>query len=311
MTYDEIYRQLKLERYNGTLIDVQKRFGIKKNIAEKLIFALSMNTDSASDTVVGVLSDIHFGEVVHGSAVFGLNKYDPDVAEQRIKQFFSELRKTALERNAKRIVLLMLGDLISGMIHEELTNTNANNCVDQVESLCDILSHHINCLFAHFDGEVFSAYGNHGRVTQKLQHKGGYNNFDTLLGNSLKHRVVVPFTVLKDELTIINLTEHAKAVVGHGTYIRPSHVAPQTKLFKALDQYTKIDQNIKYLILGHLHNYMHFSRGYGKHVVVNGSVIGVTEFAVDLQFFGDPSQTILVLDQSGDLVYSKEVKLGY
>ena len=74
------------------------------------------------------LSDFHYGEVVNPKAVDGLNLYNKEIAKKRLKSTV----ETAIDLctnhmvNPKYpgIVVPLGGDMMSGNIHEELTETN-------------------------------------------------------------------------------------------------------------------------------------------------------------------------------------------
>lgn len=79
-------------------------------------------------TVTTVLSDAHFDEVVNPDEVGGTNAYDRDIATLRLRRYFDRVVTVARDLFAgvtyDGAVLMLGGDMFSGDIHDELTQTN-------------------------------------------------------------------------------------------------------------------------------------------------------------------------------------------
>lgn len=133
---------------------------------------------------VAHLSDIHAGEYVDLDAMGGIAQYDMEICRQRIGLwankvlYLTELRRSRLEIPYLRIALD--GDVVSGIIHDELERTNAVVIVEQVAWVTMWLAHAIAQVAAHFPGGtvVECTVGNHGRTRQKKEFKEKYNSWD-------------------------------------------------------------------------------------------------------------------------------------
>ena len=81
-------------------------------------------------TLVVMLSDTHFDEVVKPEEMEGLNAYNREIAVIRLERWAQNVVKLARHYLAgvkyDGIVLLLGGDIFSGDIHEELKETNAD-----------------------------------------------------------------------------------------------------------------------------------------------------------------------------------------
>ncbi|RMH82633.1 MAG: hypothetical protein D6683_02800, partial [Actinomyces sp.] len=75
-----------------------------------------------------LLSDWHFGEVVDPREVDGANAFDDEIAERRWSRVIDEtpemLRRHLHGYRFEFLVVALLGDMLSGDIHEELARTN-------------------------------------------------------------------------------------------------------------------------------------------------------------------------------------------
>lgn len=251
------------------------------------------------------LSDLHWGEIVRGSQVGGVNQYSLATARQRLHKTV----ETAVElcgildpqMRYPGIVVPLGGDMISGNIHEELQATNELNTMPTVLDLHDHLTVAIKRLADAF-GKVFlpCVTGNHGRDTRKTWAKDRtHTSFDWLLYQFLARffkddeRVTFFIPDGSDALyrvfgTRYNLT--------HGDQFRAgdSIIGPIGPLMrgnqKKIARNQAVNQEYDVLLAGHWHQYIHLSR-----LIVNGSMKGYDEYAAQGNFgFEPPTQALWV-----------------
>ena len=83
---------------------------------------------ASAATLVAMLSDTHFDEVVNPDEMEGLNAYNRTIAKLRLERWAKNVVKMARHYLAgvkyDGIVLILGGDIFSGDIHEELKETN-------------------------------------------------------------------------------------------------------------------------------------------------------------------------------------------
>lgn len=74
---------------------------------------------------VAVLSDTHYEEEVRPSTIGGKNAYNLDIAKKRNDEFFTKvvrlIRKERQDVVIDELVLAVLGDLITGNIHDDVS----------------------------------------------------------------------------------------------------------------------------------------------------------------------------------------------
>lgn len=129
---------------------------------------------SGSATGVVGLADWHCEEEVDPASVNGLGHYTLDIAATRIKAVG---HNTLLLLDAQRklshikdLVVWLGGDMITGMIHEELAEGNSLSpteaCMWVEKQIIGLLDHWLE--YADVDSiTVVTSYGNHGRTNQK------------------------------------------------------------------------------------------------------------------------------------------------
>jgi hypothetical protein len=121
-----------------------------------------------SAVAFAIASDWHVEETVDPRNVNGLNAYDLDIARDRVRQFFQKVvRLTEIQRAGTKIdtlVLALLGDLMTGYIHEELRETNGLSPTETVLWLQDEIASGLALLEKHYERLVIPcSFGNHGR----------------------------------------------------------------------------------------------------------------------------------------------------
>lgn len=89
------------------------------------IHTKAKSTLDESNTGFLIASDWHADEVVKVSTVLGKNEYNRDIAEKRIKNFFSNAIYMVKKKPVDNLVVGLIGDMIGGYIHDELAQTNS------------------------------------------------------------------------------------------------------------------------------------------------------------------------------------------
>jgi hypothetical protein len=143
-------------------------------------------------TLMLLLSDMHFDEVVDPAEMDGLNAYDRTIATRRLERWAGNVVKLSRDYLSgvtyDGVVLMLGGDTFSGDIHEELRRTNAGTVFDGLLYWLEQMSAAIDLLAGEY-GKVFitAAPGNHGRMTNKPVYKNrASSNLDWLLAKLLE-----------------------------------------------------------------------------------------------------------------------------
>lgn len=280
----------------------------QKDYSQKPGWLTPKNKRIHRGTLVAFLSDPHVGEVVNPDEIGGYNKYNLEIAEQRMERFFE--RTIVVARNYLAgvkydgIVLPMGGDLVSGDIHLELQETNEISTLRTTEIVVPWLARGIEMFKDEFKKvHVVSAPGNHGRNTIKPRHKKrSENNADThiarLLAMQLDGDPDITFDIPESsdvDFKIYDYTftmEHGDNLRFNGTSeigsIGPVKRGNLRKTKKRQEQ----DRPFKYGLYGHFHQ---FVPAYTQGFVMNGSIKGYDEYASDGQFPPEPAQQALMV----------------
>lgn len=166
-------------------------------------------------TLVLLLSDLHFDEVVRPEEIGGLNAYNRRIAELRLKAWAENAVKIARHYLSgvtyDGVALMLSGDIFSGDIHEELTQTNEDTILGSLLHWSEQLGAAVELLAAEFGKVHISAVpGNHGRLTRKPRAKlRARTNLDWLLARMLERHYAkdkrLTFQIGDDADTLINI----------------------------------------------------------------------------------------------------------
>ena len=140
-------------------------------------------------TAFGILSDIHIEERVDIEVVNGLNEYNPDIAKYRVEKYFINLlkliNKERQDIKIDKLVLGLLGDNITGYIHEDLKETNFLSPTEATRNIKSILLSGIKYLVdnGNFKEIIIPCIkGNHGRTTKdKRFNSASQNSYEWMM----------------------------------------------------------------------------------------------------------------------------------
>jgi uncharacterized protein YaiE (UPF0345 family) len=293
----------QVEAYKATVRDLEAQLGVVEALetAPSGGAAMTLEASSSSKAVAFALaSDWHVEETVESKSVNGLNKFDLEVADRRVRTFFSSVvRLTEIERNGTEIdtcVLWLGGDLMSGYIHEELQETNSLSPTETLLWLRERLAGGIALLAGNFSKVIVAtSYGNHGRTTKKPRHATGYrNSYEWLLYRMMSQEP-------RDKVSWLVADSYFNYLDIYGKTIRLHHgdslsyqggigglTIPVEKAIASWNKGRVADLDV----FGHWHQQQQNPKW-----VSNGSLIGYNAYALSIKAAYEPAQqTFFLLD---------------
>lgn len=257
-------------------------------------------------TLMVMLSDTHFDEVVMPDEVDGLNAYNREIATMRLKKWSQNVVKMARHYLSgvtyDGVVLILGGDIFSGDIHEELAQTNEDSILGSLMYWSEQLCASIELLAKEFGKvHVVSVVGNHGRMTRKPRMKLRVRtNFDWLLSKMIERhyetdkRVTFQIPESADCLVTIygqgHLITHGDQVTGGGGI---GGIYPPIMRLRArkAQRYLATGANFQTLWMGHWHQYISTPS-----LIINGSMKGADEYSYINNFsFEQPQQAMAIV----------------
>lgn len=265
-------------------------------------------------TPVLLLSDLHLDEVVESAEMDGVNEYNRAVAEQRLHDVIEGAIK--LTRNyiagveVDGIVVAILGDIITGDIHEELARTNADTVPGSIVHWVPLLAAALKRLADEF-GAVFvpCVDGNHDRTQKRTpKKKRAESSFAWIIYNWLAD------TLKDDDRITFSITPAAEQIVtvyntafllSHGDSFRSQggvgglYPSLLKWLLRRKDYYSQTGNRFDYALLGHWHQLL-----WGRDFIVNGSLKGYDEYARDGGFgYELPQQALFIVTPERGIIH--------
>lgn len=278
---------------------------LSQHVNRKVPVIAASKRKASESVAVAVASDWHCEETVEARKVNGKNEYNLGVAAKRIEAFFSRVvHLTDLQRNGTDIdtlLLPILGDIITGYIHDELVESNGASPVDALLWVAPRLANGIRYLRdkGGFKRLIIPCcVGNHGRTTAKRRIKTRVeNSYEWMLYHMLARELADPKIEwhicpgYHQFVEVYDLTLRCH----HGDAIRYAGgvggiTIPVNKAISQWDKTIRADLDL----FGHYHQTL-----WGRKFVSNGSLIGYNEFAVEIKGDYEPPQQAWFLLRAG------------
>lgn len=299
---------MKIEEERDALLSVGdiKTFTINKT--EK--------KDKSEATAIVLASDWHYEEQIKQSQVNGLNKFNTEIAKERIEKFFKVtsllIKVHQKEYNIKNLILALLGDFISGSIQDDLQESNQIQPTQAIWEVQNLIASGIEFLLKETDINFIipCSSGNHGRITQKQRISTEFgNSLEILMYRQLseyfKKEKRITFVINDSYLTYIkvydyNLRFHHGHAIKYGGGIGGIFIPT----FKAISQWNK-SKLADWDFFGHFHQLKD-----GGNFISNGSLIGYNSYAVNIKAdYEKPKQAFLIIDKERGLDVVRKITL--
>jgi hypothetical protein len=306
---EKIRKRDQNREYNKKIVNQARFEGIKDDVVKAICHLESKkplhfnpNFDSSLSHKQGLalFSDWHFGMEVSNST----NIFNKQVFNKRVEKLVNRIIEHGKINQIHTLHVGQLGDLLAGMIHVS-TRVQANeDVIEQTKYVSEVLAEVLSTLANEFPViKYYNVIGNHGRTGNKHD-VGIKENFEYLIPWFLEAR-------LKDFDNIEIITDqdgyittkifNEDIVLVHGNYDRVDQCV--TRLPQVLGYVPS------YIIGGHVHH--NYEKEYGRTtVVVNGSLIGADDYAMQGRYGAKPSQKFMVFDETEGLQATYIIKLN-
>jgi predicted MPP superfamily phosphohydrolase len=313
---NEIVRlQEQLEQAQRALFIVESAEGLE---LQPPVWLSPKSPKKSSATLVVMLSDTHFDEVVNPDEMEGLNAYNREIAVFRLQRWAENVIKLSRHYLSgvtyDGVVVILGGDIFTGEIHEELTQTNDAPILDSLLFWSEQVAGAVSLFADEFKKvHVVSVVGNHGRMTRKPRMKLRVRtNFDWLIAKMIERHFSkdkrVSFTIPESADAYINIYEHGHLIT-HGDQVSGGGgiggIYPPIMRMRAKKhaRYMETGKSFQTLWLGHWHQYISTPS-----MVVNGSLKGADEYSMIMGFsFEPPQQALAVITPEKNITFQAPV----
>ena len=278
----EVREERLLRRLERAIATLEPRFKPPR--------ALSTETTTPQEMVL-FFSDTHGSEVVKPEQVLGMNEYNWDVMLERMAHIQRSVlsHKEHISAPIKKLHLWMLGDMLSGDIHEELSNTNDRPGAEAAIQFAYDTAAWIEGFVPHFEEiSVAGVPGNHPRKSQKPSAKDAHNNGDwiayKMIEGLLRDYPSIEFDFPHSSYATRIVADRWRWLLMHGDGIRST--MPGVPWGGVVRRITTLEQQfsaakmpLDYVCLGHFHTANSLD-GVGVQTFLNGSVKGLDEYSL-------------------------------
>lgn len=297
--YNKLIRQeARKESYAGM---------VKRVICENIepiefdyIEHVSRSISDGNDLLIH-LSDVHTGIEIDNWN----NKFNQSVLKERIEEYTNKIISIG-ELHDSENCYVVIGEIISGIIHNNLRLQNNMDLMEQFKYISELISTMLSRLSGCFNElHVYVTPGNHSRISPKKEDSLDGENMDLLLPFYLKARlqnfknIFVEENKINPEIAMFNI-RGTNVFAAHGHKDSPSNVVQNFTLMFGI----KPD----IVLLGHRHaNGM--STVFNVKIIESGCVSGSDQFATSIRKDNKPEQTVSVINSDG-LVCLYDIQLN-
>lgn len=296
--------------------DDYKEFIEAKSVSELPFEQYSFNVttkEGKSRYAIALFSDAHIEETVKADGVLGLNEYNIEIAEERIKKYFVNLVKALNEDKVESLVFASLGDTISGYIWEELAQNNSMTPLEATFKAQNLLYNGLEYIVKNSNVKhikFIGIVGNHSRTTKKIQHANGHvMSYEWLMYKNVEKEIQltglpIEVEIPKSEMAILQTSDGKKYMFMHGFQIKSSGNGTVCGIYPSLNRLSlKLDRNFHQdkIYIGHFHSCISI-----PNATVNGSIIGFNTFSLSNGFsYEEPAQMYELFDENGLILTRK------
>lgn len=237
------------------------------------------------------ISDIHTGIEIHNWK----KNFDENILKTRLEKYVSEIIKIQ-QRHYSENAFVVIGEIISGIIHNNLRLQNNMDMMEQFKYISELLSSVLVELSGRFKQVyVYVTPGNHSRIFPKKEDALDGENMDVLLGFYLRARlqnyknISICENIIDPEIASF-VVRGKKVFAAHGHKDSPQNVVQNFTLMFGMRP--------DIVLLGHRHTNGMTTVSDVK-VIESGCCSGSDQYAVSIRKTNRPEQTVSVVDNNG------------
>ena len=287
---NEYKKLIRQEARKESYIDLVKRV-MSEYVPKSMQYKRTQHIEDNGNDLIIHVTDIHTGINIDNF----FNKFNSNVLEYRFNYYLDEIF-TIRERHKSQNAYVIIGEILSGLIHENLRCENNQNLIEQFMTVSNYLTEFLFELSKEFNEvHVYVTPGNHSRCSAKKEQSLKGENFDHLLipflSARLQNNKSVYFHENKIEESIAMFSVRGKVIMSsHGDKDTSANVVQKfSMLFKIIPDL---------VFLGHRHT-NGLTTVYNTKVIESGCMSGVDNYALDLRLCTSPEQTVSVVNKDG------------
>lgn len=247
----------------------------------------------ADNDLIVHLTDIHAGLFVSNY----FNTYDLNILKERLSIYLNKVLDIQKRHRSENCFLVLGGDLISGIIHDNLRIENNINVIKQILFVSDLISDFTRILSQYFKlVTVYLTPGNHGRVFQNKENSIKGENFEMFVPAYLDVKLQNIENVIVKLENDIDETIGTFSIRGKTVYF--SHGDKDSVKTIVSNLTLMLNKKPDIVLLGHRHT-NGLTTICDTKIIESGCVCGSDSYCIDKRLYNAPEQMILVVSCDG------------
>ena len=280
-----------------------RELGRVENIIEEIarnLDELNENNPLINKEIVPVINNSRQGLLLcsdwHCGAEFKTvaNSFNLDILVNRVNEMVDRTIEICKRNNIEKIHIGYIGDLCNGLIHTTTRIENQIGVAEQVTLISELISQMLDKLSKNFSVVSMSmTSSNHERFFMDKRENSYGDSYHRFIFEIVKLRTrdLINVAILentKDEsFTTLDLCGE-RIVLSHGD---------KDKKVNVPSRYSQILGYTPTLVcMGHYHNEYSTVEGLSR-IIINGSLMGSNQYAVDLRLCSTPSQSLIIMSE--------------
>lgn len=261
---------------------------------------------NGDNSLIVMLSDLHTGQCFDNA--FG--RYNTDILKERMQKLLDKTVEIGKRHDSVMVNVILLGDQISGNIHQNIQVSNRENVIDQIKIASEVITWFCTELAKVFSFvNIYECAGNHSRLVGNKELAIHDERLDNLITWIIKQMTAHIKTIkVHDEdynridsgISMFELYGKEYVAV-HGDY----DVLNKT----GVGNLSMMLGKIPYAIMNGHNHYPSNTDVNGVKVIQGGSMAGAGDsYTIEKRLTGKPNQTVLVCDETGiECIYNVEL----
>lgn len=266
-----------------------------------------VKANDGDNSLIVMLSDLHTGQTF--DSPFG--QYNTDILKQRMNQLLQETIKIGKRHNSVMINVILLGDEISGNIHNTIQVSNRENVIEQIKIASEVITSFCVELAKVFGFvNIYECAGNHSRLVSNKELAVHDERLDNLITWIVKQ--------MTSHIDTIKVHDNEENRIDSGISTFELYGKEYVAVHGDYDVLNKTGVGNLSMMLGKIpyaimNGHNHFPSNTdvnGVKVIQGGSMAGAGDsYTVEKRLSGKPNQTVLVCDENGiGCIYNIELK---
>lgn len=310
--YDEKIEQLKKQKirtgkkvseYNRILrgeVEREDFFEALIKTAENMgPIKLKINPTSKGEReAIVLISDWHIGDQFN----LFYNRFNFEIATHRVEKYANQVVKNCKTFGIKKLNVVNLGDTVNGALRVTDRITNEFSLDEQIIKGSELIARFLEVIGDAVSEVTYrSVHDNHGSINAIYKERIRKENVATAINYILElrfknTRVTFPHDNLDESLIFFTLDNGRKVAATHGDLGKGINTIVQ-EMWGATRQF------VDWVLVGHLHQEKE-KTFQGSRVIMCNSLMGVDRFAREQGLYGDPSQTMIILEKDNSFFLS-------